>query len=267
MSASNSTALMWDSSTGNRGDGSNSAVADAVSSCGLGRWTSCLSRCGSLVAGRNTAAGRDLGWHRLGEAAGELFAVVGQHFRRHSIGGHGLGEGGAYRAAGRLGDHLGDHDEPGVVVDAGDQLALAPAGQEHPAHDVQLPQLHRGIALPAAIDAAVILLLVVDQSVTGQDPVRGGPAGHWHQPGLAQLVDDSAGTPAGYERRSSQTRASTSTGTWCGETCGRCDLSTSASSPPAWHPSVQLYTDCRDAPNWRATCATGAPSNTWSTAR
>jgi hypothetical protein len=63
-------------------------------------------------------------------------------------------------------------DEPGVIVDTGHQLALTPVRQKYPAHDVELPQLHRGIALPAPVLALVVLLLGGHQAVTYQDPVH-----------------------------------------------------------------------------------------------
>jgi hypothetical protein len=36
-------------------------------------------------------------------------------------------------------DHGGDHAEPGVIIDPGDQLQFRAIGQEHPAGDVHLP--------------------------------------------------------------------------------------------------------------------------------
>jgi hypothetical protein len=62
-----------------------------------------------------------------------------------------------------------------VIVDAGDQFAFAPVGQEHPAHNVDLPQLHRGVALPAPVLAFVILLLGSHQTVAYQDPIHTRP--------------------------------------------------------------------------------------------
>lgn len=72
---------------------------------------------------------------------------------------HRCGESLAHGSRRRFGHHRGDHHEPGVIVDAGHQLALTPVGQEYPAHDVELPQLHRGIALPAPVLALVGLSL------------------------------------------------------------------------------------------------------------
>jgi hypothetical protein len=55
-----------------------------------------------------------------------------------------------------------------MVVDAGQQLALATIGQRHPADDVELPQMHRRLALPALVLALVLLGLRIDQAVAGQ---------------------------------------------------------------------------------------------------
>ena len=71
--------------------------------------------------------------------------------------------------------------EPGVIIDAGHQLALmARSASRAPPNDVELPQLHRGIALPAPVPLAFVILLLggLNQAVTYQDPVDGGPGRH-----------------------------------------------------------------------------------------
>ncbi len=132
---------------------------------------------------------------RLAESAGELFPVVGQHFRGHAIAGHGIGECLADRASARLGDDLSDHHEPGVIVNSCDQLAFSAIGQEHPAHDVELPQPHRRIALPPPVLAPMLLLLLVDQPVTHQHPIRGRSARRRPDTTLGQLERDPLRTP------------------------------------------------------------------------
>jgi hypothetical protein len=61
-----------------------------------------------------------------------------------------------------------------VVIDAGHHLALATVGQRHPADQVELPQVHRRLALPALVDARMPLLLRLGQPVAVQNPVHGG---------------------------------------------------------------------------------------------
>jgi hypothetical protein len=43
----------------------------------------------------------------------------------------------------------GDQRAWGVIIDAGEHLALAPVGEQHPADDVHLPQLHGPAAFPS----------------------------------------------------------------------------------------------------------------------
>jgi hypothetical protein len=83
------------------------------------------------------------------EPAGEHLAVIGEDLLGNPMATHRLGEMGAHRPAGRSDHHPCAHDEPGVVIDAREHLALAPIGQQHTTHDVHLPQLHRSGALPA----------------------------------------------------------------------------------------------------------------------
>jgi hypothetical protein len=93
----------------------------------------------------------------LAESAGELLAVVRQDFVRYPVGPHRGDEGAADGAGGGAPDNGGDDTEPGVIIDPGDQLQLSAVGQEHRPGDVQLPQLHRCLALPALVVLAAAL--------------------------------------------------------------------------------------------------------------
>lgn len=99
----------------------------------------------------------DLGRAGLGEPARELLAIVSEDLGGHAVAAKRGSERLAHRASAGLHQHRGDDDEPGVVVDAGEQLALAAVGQQHPAHQVELPQLHRRLPLPALVVARVLL--------------------------------------------------------------------------------------------------------------
>jgi hypothetical protein len=68
-------------------------------------------------------------------------------------------------------------------------------------------------------------------------------------------------------RRSSQINASVSAGIRVGEVSGRRERSASPGNPPASYRANHEYSDCREAPASRATCATGTPSSTLNTAR
>jgi len=139
-----------------------------------------------------------LGRARLAEPPGELPAVVAEHFVRDPVGAHRGHERPAHRAAGGPAHHGGDHAEPGVVIDAGDQLALGAVGQEHRPGDIQLPQLHRHVPLPPLVVLAAALALARrDQAVPHQDPVEGGPGRHRADPGLAELIAQPARPPPG----------------------------------------------------------------------
>jgi AcrR family transcriptional regulator len=63
--------------------------------------------------------------------------------------------------------------EPGFrgVIDTGQQLGLTPIGQRQVTDNVQLPQVHRRLSLPALVLALVLLSLRIDQTVTGQHSV------------------------------------------------------------------------------------------------
>ena len=72
--------------------------------------------------------GQYLGRAGLPEPAGELLAVVSEHFARNPAPGHRGGERQADRPSRRLHHHGRDDAEPRVVVDSGDDLALAAVG-------------------------------------------------------------------------------------------------------------------------------------------
>ena len=106
-----------------------------------------------------------LGRSGLGEPAGELLAVSAS-----------ISDGTPYlfiaavnasataRSDGIASTAAGD-DEAGVVVDAGQDLALSLVGEVDPADKVELPQRHRRLALPALVLALVPLGLGHDQAV------------------------------------------------------------------------------------------------------
>ena len=89
---------------------------------------------------------------------GELLAVVAEHFGGDAVLGHGRRECQADPPACGPGPTSGLHAEPGVVVDPGDDLALAPVGQEQARGHVQsaapspapsIPHLRSGVLAPA----------------------------------------------------------------------------------------------------------------------
>jgi hypothetical protein len=93
-------------------------------------------------------------------------------------------------------DELGDHAEAAVVVDAGDDRQRDPVRQTHPAHDVDLPQLHRTGSLPALVVVApTSTRLGRDQAVTHEAAIDGG-ARRWRLELAPELVEDGAGTPS-----------------------------------------------------------------------
>ena len=76
-----------------------------------------------------------------------------------------------------------------MVIDAGDHLALAAIGQRDTADQVELPQVHRRLALPPPVDPLVLLLLGGDQAVAGQYPVHRRPRRH-RPAAQPEFVDD-----------------------------------------------------------------------------
>ena len=132
-----------------------------------------------------------------GEPAGEDLAVVRKDLLGHPVARQALDECVTHGPRGRPNDQLGDHAEPRVVIDPGDDLALRAVSEHHPAHHVHLPKLHG----PGALPAAVVLLpssarLGIDQAVAHQAAVDRGAGGRLLQL-PSQLRKDGARTPAG----------------------------------------------------------------------
>ena len=124
----------------------------------------------------------------LAEPAGELLAVVSQDLIGYAVGPHGGQECPADRAGGGPPHHGGDHAEPGMIIDPGDQLQLRAIGQEHRCGDIELPQLHRLLPLPALIVLASALPLAGrNQAMADQHPVDGRPGRQRGHLRLAQL--------------------------------------------------------------------------------
>ena len=205
----------------------------------------------------------------LAEPVGELLAVVGEHLPGHPERAQRGGERQAHRPAGGPGHHRGDHAEPGMVIDPGHDLGLGPVGQEHPADDVQLPQLHRLVAFPPPV------------AVLAAASAGPGSISPWRTRIRYTVIRDGTGTtPAlpsscairsgphrGCSRRISHTAASTSALTWCGHDSGRRDRSASPPRPPCSYRRTQVCTLCRDTPTRAATSVTGTPAATARTAR
>jgi hypothetical protein len=132
----------------------------------------------------------------LAKPASELLAIVRQHFSGHPINAHRLHERRAHRPAGGAINDGGDHAVPGVIVDPGDDLAFAAAGQEQAGRHIELPQLHRRRAFPPdVLVAAPPARRRPDQPVARQHPVNGG-AGQTRITAAAHLEDQAARPPA-----------------------------------------------------------------------
>jgi len=115
----------------------------------------------------------------LAEPVGELLAVVRQHLLRHPEGLQRRREGQAHRPPGRTSHHLRYHAVAGMVVDPGDDLRLGAVGQEDPADDVHLPQLHWRRALPPQVVLPAFAPLPrTHQPVTHQGPIHRHPRRH-----------------------------------------------------------------------------------------
>lgn len=69
---------------------------------------------------------------RAGEPAGELLTVVGEDFEGNAPSLHRGNERYAHGHSGGLFEHFGDNDEPGVVVDSGQNLAFAATSRKIP---------------------------------------------------------------------------------------------------------------------------------------
>lgn len=129
-------------------------------------------------------------------ARGEDATVVGQDLPRHPVGAQRPGQGVTHRMRGRALDDLGEHAEPGVVVDAGDDEDADAAGQLK-AHEVQLPQIHGSVALPAPVVLSLPAGDAADQAVADERPVDAGPPGHRVDAFPAELVGDARRAPLG----------------------------------------------------------------------
>ena len=136
-----------------------------------------------------------LGRAGLGEPAGELLAVIGQHLRRHPVGPHGGGERVGDRPRRRDGQHRRADHVPGVIIDAGQHLALPAVGQVDPADQVQLPQRHRRLPGPPPVLALVPLGLRRHHRVADQHPVHRRPRRRARCAPLRHLERDPPGTP------------------------------------------------------------------------
>jgi hypothetical protein len=167
----------------------------------VSRWVMPFSR---QIRSNSTSAGAG-----PAEPAGELLADVAGHFAGDPVLGHHGRERQAYRPGGSTRHHGRDDAEPGVVVDPGDDLALAAAGQEQARRDIELPQLHRSRAFPPAVLVpAPAPRHRLKQLMTDQHPVNRRP-GH-PIPALAELEDQAARAHRRCEPRRSQITASTS---------------------------------------------------------
>ena len=129
--------------------------------------------------------------------AGELLAVVGQHLRRHPVAAHRRGERLGDRPPGRDREHgRADHDEPGVVVDAGTASCT-------PARRPARPRRRcRAATAPSASPAATACTCACAAAPAAR-PGRCGPctrctvarAGAPPAPAPAELERDPPGTP------------------------------------------------------------------------
>ena len=134
---------------------------------------------------------------RLAESSGELLAVVCEHFVGDAVGPHRGDEGAADSAGGTTADGGGDHAEPGVVVEAGDEFQLSAVGQEHRRGDIHLPQLHRLLTLPALVVLTSALAFTGrDQAAADQNPVDRRPGRHRTHVRLAELEGQPSRPPA-----------------------------------------------------------------------
>ncbi len=133
----------------------------------------------------------------LVEPAGEHLAVVGQHLLGHPVDAHRVHERLADWAGGGPHHRLGDHAEPGMVIDPGDDLDLGATGEERAGSHIQLPQLHRGVSFPPPVVLpAAAPGLRLDQPVVDQRPVDRG-AGHLAITAAAHLKHQPPRPPLG----------------------------------------------------------------------
>ena len=99
-------------------------------------------------------------------------------------------------------EHLGDDDGTGVVVYPGAHLSLVPIREVDPVDQVQLPQVHRGVALPTLVLAPVLLPLGTHEAVGKESAmlaiggaVEDGDAGGFGDEGLDAGASDAGVTP------------------------------------------------------------------------
>ena len=153
----------------------------------VSRWVMPFSR---QIRSNSTSAGRGL----PNRPVNCLPLNVAEHFAGDPVLGHRGHERGAHRAGGGPACHGGDDAEPGVVVDPGDDLALAAVGQEQAGRHVHLPQFHRRRPLPPAVLVpAPAPWHRLKQLMADQHPVNRRP-GH-RMTSLAELEDQPTRTP------------------------------------------------------------------------
>jgi hypothetical protein len=122
---------------------------------------------------------------------------VGEDLLRCSIALKRGREGGTHGSAGGSRNQGGDDAIARVIVQAADQLQLRAVSQPDPTDDVELPQLHRGLALPTAeVAAASPAPAQLNQVMADQDAVDPGPRRNWRQPAPLELVLESQQPPA-----------------------------------------------------------------------
>ncbi len=135
---------------------------------------------------------------------------IGEDLGGDPVLGHRHGERQADRPGGVPHDDGGDDAEPGVVVDPGDDLALAAVSQEQARGHVHLPQLHRRGPFPAAVlVTAPAPGERLDQVVADQDPVDRGPRDA-RVTAVLELEDQAAGAQLRCAPRRSPMNASIS---------------------------------------------------------
>ncbi|HEX5304237.1 MAG TPA: hypothetical protein VFW50_45315 [Streptosporangiaceae bacterium] len=85
------------------------------------------------------------------EPGREHLAVAGEDLGGDPVPGQRLFERLADRPGGGPHDRLGADHEPGMVIDPGHDLHFGAVREEHPAHHVHLPQVHRPRPLPPPV--------------------------------------------------------------------------------------------------------------------
>ena len=176
----------------------------------------------------------------------------------------------AHRPGRRPRHHRRAHHEPGVVIDPGHHLHLGAVGQEHPAHHVHLPQLHRPAPLPPpVVRPPAAALGRLDQPVAHQRPIHRRPARQRRPPrpapaGSGSAPDPTPDAPGAAPRSAPPPPPASDADTTPAATTGPPD---SPAHPRAAYRRSHSCTVCRATPYRRATSVTAAPSRTSSTAR